>query len=264
MTLRAEGARLLGGLLLFALLAAGTASPGLDLQESRGRAGKIRVRPRGNLWATGGQHNGQGSSLALGHPHLPPSVPSAPPCPVQDRPRSRLTTTRGSLWLLGDEAGRFRIFTPELTGHFMGKKSLEAPSPSLLGTVPQISPRAQRLQRSHDLLGILRLKKAVGPGPGGPAPHTQHDAWRTESTQETGTLASPRAPRQHLLLAHLLSPPRLTEAAGANAAEVMPLMRKIQQRGSDCAHPGKVLHGTLVGVPPGCKSWAQISVTPFL
>ncbi|XP_036856585.2 neuromedin-B isoform X3 [Manis javanica] len=195
--------------------------------ESRGRAGKIRVRPRGNLWATGGQHNGQGSSLALGHPHLPPSVPSAPPCPVQDRPRSRLTTTRGSLWLLGDEAGRFRIFTPELTGHFMGKKSLEAPSPSLLGTVPQISPRAQRLQRSHDLLGILRLKKAVGPGPGGPAPHTQ-------------------------------------EAAGANAAEVMPLMRKIQQRGSDCAHPGKVLHGTLVGVPPGCKSWAQISVTPFL
>lgn len=147
----------------------------------------------------GGQHNGQGSSLALGHPHLPPSVSSAPPCPVQDRPRSRLTTTRGSLWLLGDEAGRFRIFTPELTGgrdenlptalgpcsltslclgtsvlgHFMGKKSLEAPSPSLLGTVPQISPRAQRLQRSHDLLGILRLKKAVGPGPGGPAPHTQ-------------------------------------------------------------------------------------------
>ncbi|KAI5943595.1 Neuromedin-B [Manis javanica] len=164
MTLRAEGARLLGGLLLCALLAAGTASPGLDLQESRGRAGKIRVRPRGNLWAT---------------------------------------------------------------GHFMGKKSLEAPSPSLLGTAPQISPRAQRLQRSHDLLGILRLKKAVGPGPGGPAPHTQ-------------------------------------EAAGANAAEVMPLMRKIQQRGSDCAHPGKVLHGTLVGVPPGCKSWAQISVTPFL
>nr|XP_017506225.2 neuromedin-B isoform X5 [Manis javanica] len=111
MTLRAEGARLLGGLLLFALLAAGTASPGLDLQESRGRAGKIRVRPRGNLWAT---------------------------------------------------------------GHFMGKKSLEAPSPSLLGTAPQISPRAQRLQRSHDLLGILRLKKAVGPGPGGPAPHTQY------------------------------------------------------------------------------------------
>lgn len=53
MTLRAEGARLLGGLLLCALLAAGTASPGLDLQESRGRAGKIRVRPRGNLWATG-------------------------------------------------------------------------------------------------------------------------------------------------------------------------------------------------------------------
>ncbi|XP_057350723.1 neuromedin-B isoform X1 [Manis pentadactyla] len=201
MALRAEGARLLGGLLLFALLAAGTASPGFDLQEPRGRAGKIRVHPRGNLWAT---------------------------------------------------------------GHFMGKKSLEAPSPSFLGTAPQISLRARRLQRSHDLLGILLLKKAVGPGPGGPAPRTQHDAWRTESTQETGALASPRAPRQHLLLAHLLSPPWLTEAAGANAAEVMPLMRKIQQRGSDCAHPGKVLHGTLVGVPPGCKSWAQTSVTPFL
>lgn len=53
MALRAEGARLLGGLLLFALLAAGTASPGFDLQEPRGRAGKIRVHPRGNLWATG-------------------------------------------------------------------------------------------------------------------------------------------------------------------------------------------------------------------
>lgn len=54
------------------------------------------------------------------------------------------------------------------------------------------------------------------------------------------------------------------EAAGVNAAEVMPLMRKTRQHGLDCAHPGKVLNGTLVVAPSGCKSWARISVTPFL
>lgn len=53
MTLRAVGVRLLGGLLLFALLAAGAAPLGWDLPESRSRASKIRVHPRGNLWATG-------------------------------------------------------------------------------------------------------------------------------------------------------------------------------------------------------------------
>lgn len=47
------GARLLGGLLLLALLAAGAAPLGWDLPESRGRAIKSRVYPRGNLWATG-------------------------------------------------------------------------------------------------------------------------------------------------------------------------------------------------------------------
>ena len=53
MTLRARGARLLGGLLLFALLAAGAAPFSWDLPEPRSRASKIRVHPRGNLWATG-------------------------------------------------------------------------------------------------------------------------------------------------------------------------------------------------------------------
>ena len=53
MTLRVVGVRLLGGLLLFALLAAGAAPLGWDLPEPRSRASKIRVHPRGNLWATG-------------------------------------------------------------------------------------------------------------------------------------------------------------------------------------------------------------------
>ncbi|TKC35709.1 neuromedin-B [Monodon monoceros] len=110
MTLRARGARLLGGLLLFALLAAGVAPFSWDLPEPRSRASKIRVHPRGNLWAT---------------------------------------------------------------GHFMGKKSLEPPSPSLLGTAPHISLRDQRLQLSHDLLRILLQKKDLGMSLSGPAPHTQ-------------------------------------------------------------------------------------------
>lgn len=55
----------------------------------------------------------------------------------------------------------------------MGKKSLEPPSPSLLGTAPDISLRDQRLQLSHELFRILLLKKALGMSSGGPAPHTQ-------------------------------------------------------------------------------------------
>ncbi|XP_014698107.1 neuromedin-B isoform X2 [Equus asinus] len=163
MTLRAGGARLFGGLLLFALLAASTAPLGWDLPEPRSRAGKIRVHPRGNLWAT---------------------------------------------------------------GHFMGKKSLAIPSP--LGTAPHISLRDQRLQLSHDLLRILLLKKALDLSLDSPASHTQ-------------------------------------EAAGTIAAEVMPLTRKTGRHGLACAHPGKVLNGTLAVAPSGCKSWAQISVvTPLL
>ncbi|XP_077630395.1 neuromedin-B, partial [Crocuta crocuta] len=51
--LRAGGARLLCGLLLFGLLAAGAAPLSWDSPEPRSRASKIRVHPRGNLWATG-------------------------------------------------------------------------------------------------------------------------------------------------------------------------------------------------------------------
>ncbi|XP_016007007.2 neuromedin-B isoform X2 [Rousettus aegyptiacus] len=164
MALRAGAARRLGSLLLFALLVASAAPLSWELPEPRSRASKIRVHPRGNLWAT---------------------------------------------------------------GHFMGKKSLEPPSPSLLKTAPHISLRDQKVQLSHDLLRILLQKKTPGMSLSGPASHTQ-------------------------------------EAAGINAAEVMPLMRKTRQHGLDCAHQGKVLNGTLVAAPSGCKSWAQISVTPFL
>lgn len=55
----------------------------------------------------------------------------------------------------------------------MGKKSLEPPSPSLLGTAPHISLRDQRLQLSHALLRILLLKKTLGTRLIAPAPHTQ-------------------------------------------------------------------------------------------
>ncbi|XP_047593980.1 neuromedin-B isoform X3 [Lutra lutra] len=54
------------------------------------------------------------------------------------------------------------------------------------------------------------------------------------------------------------------EAAGPDAAEGVPLMRKRRRRDLDCAHPGKVLSGTLVAAPSGCKTWAQMSVTPLL
>lgn len=53
MALRARGAQRLGSLLLLALLAASAASFSWDLPEPRSRASKIRVHPRGNLWATG-------------------------------------------------------------------------------------------------------------------------------------------------------------------------------------------------------------------
>ncbi|KAM8780938.1 neuromedin-B isoform 3-T3 [Rhynchonycteris naso] len=111
MALRVGGARWLGAVLFFTLIAASAASVSWDLPEPRSRASKIRVHQRGNLWAT---------------------------------------------------------------GHFMGKKSLESPSPSLLGTAPHISLRDQRLQLSHDLLRFLLLKKALGRSSGGPAPHSQY------------------------------------------------------------------------------------------
>lgn len=53
MALRAGAARRLGSLLLFALLVASAAPLSWELPEPRSRASKIRVHPRGNLWATG-------------------------------------------------------------------------------------------------------------------------------------------------------------------------------------------------------------------
>ncbi|XP_048225283.1 neuromedin-B isoform X2 [Perognathus longimembris pacificus] len=53
MARRTRGARLLSRLLLLTLLAASVAPLGWDLPEPRSRANKIRVHPRGNLWATG-------------------------------------------------------------------------------------------------------------------------------------------------------------------------------------------------------------------
>ncbi|XP_024417675.1 neuromedin-B isoform X2 [Desmodus rotundus] len=176
MALRAWGARQLGSILLFALLTASAASLSWDLPEPRSRASKIRVHPRGNLWAT---------------------------------------------------------------GHFMGKKSLKPPSLPLLGTAPHVFPRDQTLQLSHDLLRTLLLRRPPGTSPGGPPPRTQ---------------------ARSIPLCSL----SVQEAAGASAAEVMPLMRKMRPRGLDCAHPRKVLNGILVVAPSGCKSWAQISVTPLL
>lgn len=65
----------------------------------------------------------------------------------------------------------------------MGKKSLEPPSPSLLGTAPHISMRDQRLQLSHDLLRILLQKKVLGMSLSGPAPHTQVSQARERLSQ---------------------------------------------------------------------------------
>lgn len=55
----------------------------------------------------------------------------------------------------------------------MGKKSLEPPSLSLVGTAPPNTQGDQRLQLSHDLLRILLLKKALGMNPSGPASQIQ-------------------------------------------------------------------------------------------
>ncbi|XP_008057715.1 neuromedin-B isoform X2 [Carlito syrichta] len=121
MSRRAGGARLLRGLLLFALLAAGVAQLSWDPPEPRSRASRIRVHPRGNLWAT---------------------------------------------------------------GHFMGKKSLEPPSPSLLGTAPHTSLRDPGLRLSHDLLRILLLKKALGMRLSRLAPYTQYRRLLVQILQE--------------------------------------------------------------------------------
>lgn len=58
MALRAGGARRLGRVLLLALLAAGAALS-WDLPQPRLRGSRIRVHPRGNLWATGKSGPGQ-------------------------------------------------------------------------------------------------------------------------------------------------------------------------------------------------------------
>lgn len=65
----------------------------------------------------------------------------------------------------------FLVWDTSFLGHFMGKKSLEPPRPSPLGTAPHTSLRDQRLQLSHDLLRILLLKKALGVSLSHPAPH---------------------------------------------------------------------------------------------
>ncbi|XP_051004769.1 neuromedin-B [Acomys russatus] len=127
MTRQARGSWLLRGVLLFALFAAGVAPFNWDLPEPRSRASKIRVHPRGNLWAT---------------------------------------------------------------GHFMGKKSLEPPSLSLVGTASPNTQRDQRLQLSHDLLRLLLLKKALGMNLGGPAAPVQVSPYRSQSQPQDGRIAS--------------------------------------------------------------------------
>ncbi|XP_006970049.2 neuromedin-B isoform X1 [Peromyscus maniculatus bairdii] len=154
MTRRAGGSRLLRSLLLFVLFTAGVASFNWDLPEPRSRASKIRVHPRGNLWAT---------------------------------------------------------------GHFMGKKSLEPPSLSLVGTAPPNTQRDQSVQLSHDPLRILLLKKALGMNLSGPASPIQ-------------------------------------EAAAASPEEVMPVTGQTQHLGLECVRPGKLLNGTPAVAPSGCKS----------
>lgn len=66
----------------------------------------------------------------------------------------------------------------------MGKKSLEPPSLSLVGTAPPITQREQRLQLSHDLLRILLLQKALGMNLSGPAPPIQVSPFPSTSTEE--------------------------------------------------------------------------------
>ncbi|XP_041504982.1 neuromedin-B isoform X1 [Microtus oregoni] len=162
MTGRTRGSRLLRSLLLFVLFTAGVAPFNWDLPEPRSRASKIRVHPRGNLWAT---------------------------------------------------------------GHFMGKKSLEPPSLSLVGTAPPNIQRDQRLQLSHDLLRILLLKKALGMNPSGPASPIQG-------------------------------------VAGASTEEVMPITGGTQH-GLECVHPGQLLNRTPAVAPSDVDPKLKC-VTPLL
>ncbi|KAK1329631.1 hypothetical protein QTO34_009813 [Cnephaeus nilssonii] len=87
------------------------------------------------------------------------------------------------------------------TGHFMGKKSLEPPSSSLLETAPHVSLGDQRLQMRHHLLRILLLQQLWAR-----APAAQHltpstgGRWctccRSDAMNEAGTtglgLCAPR------------------------------------------------------------------------
>lgn len=66
----------------------------------------------------------------------------------------------------------------------MGKKSLEPPSLSLVGTAPPNTQRDQRLQLSHDVLRILLLKKALGMNLSGPAPPLQVSPCPSTSMEE--------------------------------------------------------------------------------
>lgn len=93
MALRAGGARWLGGVLLFALLAASAASLSWDLREPRSRAGKIRVHPRGNLWATG-------ESLGPGQAPLTSTLSSPFPSLAAPQPQTSVPGLVGTLELL--------------------------------------------------------------------------------------------------------------------------------------------------------------------
>lgn len=68
-------------------------------------------------------------------------------------------------------------------GHFMGKKSLESPRAFPLGTTTHTSLRDQKLQLSHDLLRILRIKKALSMSFSSPAPQTQVSQASTPNTR---------------------------------------------------------------------------------
>lgn len=66
----------------------------------------------------------------------------------------------------------------------MGKKSLEPPSLSLVGTAPPNTQRDQSVQLSHDLLRILLLKKALGMNLSGPASPIQVSPYPSTNMQE--------------------------------------------------------------------------------
>lgn len=89
MALRAEGARWISGLLLFAMFTASAARLSWDLPDPRSLASKIRVHPRGNLWATG---KSLGSASA---PHL-----ALTPFPFSDHP-SAIDISVGLVGTLG-------------------------------------------------------------------------------------------------------------------------------------------------------------------